>query len=95
MVLTRFAATTKPSKAFWSGGAFSTDFSPLVNVWKKVFTECDSVTVSQHFGFGSRISLRNSLLSPAFAVQVTDLSVVPTQLFVKQCDDLDKLHNSG
>lgn len=55
-----------------------------------MFTECDSVTVSQYFGFGSRISLRNSLFSPAFAAQVTDLSVVPTQLFVKQCDALDK-----
>lgn len=70
-------------------------FLPLVNVWKKVFTECDSVTVSQYFGFGSRISLRNSLLSPAFAAQVTDLSVVPIQLFVKECDALDKWHNSG
>lgn len=60
-----------------------------------MFTECDSVTVSQYFGSGSRISLRNSLCSPAFAMQVTDLSVVATQLFVKECDALDKLHNSG
>lgn len=51
--------------------------------------------VSQEFGFGSSISLRNSPLPSAFALQFTGLLVVPTQLFVKQCDALDELHNPG